>query len=210
VVDPIGSYLGGGVDAHRDNEVRSVLAPVAQLAEKYGPAVLVVAHRKKGTGNNADDMALGSRGFTGIARSVWHLTTDEEDEDRRLLLPGKNNLAAQQQGLAFSISQEPARVVWGDPVDMSADEALASEGRASKSACDVAVEWLETKLANAPLPAITVKKDADAAGISPRTLARTRKKAGVDAKPNGFRGAWVWSLQQSTPRVCQEEDFGTL
>ena len=42
VVDPIGSFLGGDTDAHRDNEVRGVLAPVARLAEKYGPAVLVV------------------------------------------------------------------------------------------------------------------------------------------------------------------------
>jgi len=30
VVDPIGSFLGGGTDAHRDNEVRSVLAPVTK------------------------------------------------------------------------------------------------------------------------------------------------------------------------------------
>ena len=50
VVDPIGSFLGGGTDAHRDNEVRSVLAPIAALAEKYGPAVLVVAHRRKSAG----------------------------------------------------------------------------------------------------------------------------------------------------------------
>ena len=47
VVDPIGSFLGGGTDAHRDNEVRGVLAPIAAMAEKHGPAVLVVAHRRK-------------------------------------------------------------------------------------------------------------------------------------------------------------------
>ena len=28
IIDPIGSYLGGGTDAHRDNEVRSVLRAV--------------------------------------------------------------------------------------------------------------------------------------------------------------------------------------
>lgn len=33
VVDPIGSYLGWNTDAHRDNEVRSVLGPVAELYE---------------------------------------------------------------------------------------------------------------------------------------------------------------------------------
>ena len=33
VVDPIGSFLGGRVDAHRENEVRAVLSPLASLAE---------------------------------------------------------------------------------------------------------------------------------------------------------------------------------
>ena len=70
VVDPIGSFLGGGTDAHRDNEVRGLLAPIAMLAEKHGPAVLVVAHRRKSAGSIADDLALGSRAFTAIARSV--------------------------------------------------------------------------------------------------------------------------------------------
>jgi hypothetical protein len=92
VVDPIGSFLGGRTDAHRDNEVRGVLAPVARLAEKYGPAVLVVAHRRKSPGPIADDLALGSRAFTGIARAVWHLSRDPENKARRLLLPGKCNL----------------------------------------------------------------------------------------------------------------------
>jgi hypothetical protein len=36
---------------------------VARLAEKYGPAVVVVAHRRKGVGTNADELALGSRAF---------------------------------------------------------------------------------------------------------------------------------------------------
>src|SRR5690606_14589208 len=128
VVDPIGSFLGGNTDAHRDNEVRGVLAPVAKLAEKSGPAVLVVAHRRKSAGSIADDLALGSRAFTGIARAVWHLSRDNENKTRRLLLPGKNNLAPEGNGLAFTIAGDPAVVVWErDPVAMSADDALAKE-----------------------------------------------------------------------------------
>jgi hypothetical protein len=44
-IDPIGSFLGSKTDAQRDNEVRSVLSPVAKRAEKYGAAVVVVAYR---------------------------------------------------------------------------------------------------------------------------------------------------------------------
>lgn len=82
VVDPIGSFLGGDTDAHLDNEVRGVLAPVAKLAERYGPAVLVVAHRRKSAGSIADDLALGSRAFTGIARAVkWKLIEENPFAD---------------------------------------------------------------------------------------------------------------------------------
>jgi len=69
VIDPIGSFLGGEIDAHRENEVRAVLTPVGALAERCGVAILLVAHRRKSPGPNTDDMALGSRAFTAVSRS---------------------------------------------------------------------------------------------------------------------------------------------
>jgi hypothetical protein len=206
VVDPVGSFLGGRTDAHRDNEVRAVLAPVAKLAEKYGPAVLVVAHRRKSGGNLADDTALGSRAFTGIARSVWHLSRDTDNKQRRLLLPGKNNLSAEQPGLAFQITGEPGTVNWErDPVAMTADEALAKEngGTANRSALDEAVAWLQEVLADGPKPGKEVKEAANPDGIAARTLERARSHLGVIAGPDGFGGPWVWRLPDSSS-VCQD------
>ena len=200
VVDPIGSYLGGKTDSHRDNEVRSVLAPVARLAEQYGPAVLVVAHRRKSTGTVADDMALGSRAFTGIARAVWHLSADSQDKQRRLLLPGKCNLAASQPGLAFSITGQPGAIEWqSEPVDMTADEALAREQADSEqgSALDEAKAWLQDYLSSGPKAGGAVQAAAKATGISNRTLSRAKKNLGVKNAPDGFGGPWVWSLPES-------------
>ncbi|HEX8915005.1 MAG TPA: AAA family ATPase, partial [Humisphaera sp.] len=131
VVDPIGSFLGGGADAHRDNEVRGVLAPLSLLAERYGVAVVLVAHRRKSSAGSADESTLGSRAFTGLARAVWHLSRDPDDPGRRLLLPGKNNLAAASTGLAFRLVGGPTPAVeWEDaPVAMTADDALVAERR---------------------------------------------------------------------------------
>lgn len=127
IVDPIGTFIGGGVDAHRGNEVRSVLAPLAALAERTGAAVLLVAHQRKGAASHADDLVLGSRAFTGIARSVLHLLADPDDDKRRLLLPGKSNLSRPADGLAFTIGGNPARIEWEpDPVAMTADGVLAA------------------------------------------------------------------------------------
>ena len=148
VIDPIGSFLGGRCDSHRDNEVRGVLAPIVKIAEEHGPAILVVAHRRKSVGGVADDTALGSRAFTGVARSVWHLSRDPQQHDRRLLLPGKSNLSAAGTGLAFTIAGSPGSVHWErDPVTLTADEALAAEHRSTTpastpTATDEAADWL--------------------------------------------------------------------
>ncbi|NOY41265.1 MAG: AAA family ATPase [Planctomycetes bacterium] len=200
VVDPIGSFLGGKTDAHRDNEVRSVLAPVAALAEKYEVAVLVVCHTRKGSSTSADDTTMGSRAFTGIARSVWHLSCDGDTQSRRLLLPGKSNIAPEQGGLAFSIGGEPAAVHWErDPVKMTADDALAQQqGEDGQgSALDEAERWLGEKLRQGPQTGKTVKDAARQDGIAFRTIERAKVKLGVIAGPDGFRGPWVWQLPES-------------
>jgi hypothetical protein len=210
IVDPIGSFLGGRTDAHRDNEVRSVLAPVAKLAADNGPAVLVVAHRRKSAGSIADDLALGSRAFTGIARAVWHLTRDQENKSRRLMLPGKNNLAAEGDGLAFTIIGEPARISWErDPVPMRADDALAAEQekrdakRGPKAETrNRATEWLRELLQAGPMPAKKVKEEATSAGYSWRTVHRAKDELDVKPVRREFAGGWIWELPSDL--ACQD------
>lgn len=205
VVDPIGSFLGGKTDAHRDNEVRSVLAPVAKLAEKYGPAVLVVAHRRKSAGSIADDLALGSRAFTAIARAVWHLSRDKDNKARRLLLPGKSNLAPEGNGLAFTILGDPAAVAWEhDPVAMSADDALAVEhgdgGHDRKpgpepEAQNQAADWLAGELADLQEhPVKELREAAKGAGLAWRTVQRASQRLKVKVHRASFGGGCVWRL----------------
>lgn len=201
VVDPIGSYLGSGTDSYRDSEVRAVLDPVTRLSDLYGPAVLVVAHRRKDAGTtHADDLALGSRAFTGVARSVWHLTRDRQNKKRRLLLSGKNNLAEEGQGLAFTIEGSPPAIRWeSEPVDLSANEALRSES--APGDCEVrdtalrrAVDWLGELLAAGPLAAGDIKKECQLAGFSWRTVQRAKDELSVHAGRASLSGPWIWRL----------------
>ncbi|MEM9415248.1 MAG: AAA family ATPase [Planctomycetota bacterium] len=210
VVDPVGSYLGSGADAHRDNEVRGVLAPLCKLAEQYDAALLVVAHTRKSAATHADDMALGSRAFTGLARSVLHLMTDPDDDTdrRRLLLPGKNNLAEQPDGLAFDIGPGEAVDEDGQPrpcirwhdgtVDITADDAVnrdpADENNRSTER-DEAADWLRQALAAGARPAKHIIEEArEGKGIAKRTLDRARKEVGVDAYRPENPGPWWWRL----------------
>jgi len=215
VVDPIGSFLGGRTDAHRDNDVRSVLVPVARLAEQYDAAVLVVAHRRKSPGGFADDMALGSRAFTGLARAVWHVSRDRDNKQRRLLLPGKNNLAAEGRGLAFTIAPRPdgaPAIRWeSDPIDLTADEALREEnadaGEGRRTAVDDAIAWLQATLADGSLPAAEVLAMADADGIAEKTLKRAKTRLGVRSWKEGNReeATWFWRLPSQAGKTPADD-----
>ena len=197
-----------------------MLAPIAQLAKEHSVAVVVVAHRRKSAGSNADETCLGSRAFTGIARAVWHLSRDTEDKARRLLLPGKNNLGREGSGLAFSIIGEPARIFWeGDPVEMTADDQLANEnqGREQKrgpsgEATRDAEVWLQSVLANGPRPAKELIDEwVNGEGGSARTLERAKATAGVEAFRKTVPGCWHWRLTENNSVVlAQEKQLGGL
>ena len=44
VIDPISSYFGKGPDSHKNVDVRGVLEPVSEMAERLGVAVLSITH----------------------------------------------------------------------------------------------------------------------------------------------------------------------
>jgi hypothetical protein len=216
VIDPIGSYLGGQVDAHRDNEVRSVLAPLAALAAERGVAVVLVCHTRKALASFADDMALGSRAFVRLARSVLHLMADPDDEKRKLLLPGKCNLSATPPGLAFRIVGDPGRLEWEpDPLEgFRADDVVAPrESQESKrgpepTTRDAASEWLADLLKDGPMPVVQIRQQAKAADLSWRTIRRAQESLGIVPRKKAFGGGWEWGLPEGgqLPRRCPSSE----
>jgi putative DNA primase/helicase len=206
IIDPIGSYIGGKIDANQDNEVRAVLAPVARLAEQYSVAVLIVAHRRKAGGDTADDTALGSRAFTGIARAVWHLSRDPNNKARRLLLAGKQNLSEEPDGMAFTICGNPPAVQWeSDPVQMNADDALADERSPGPEPekREAAAAWLRELLAGREIEANEVQRQAKEAGLAWRTVRRASGEIGIIKEKNAYTGKSQWRLPKSGKQLGQ-------
>jgi len=204
VIDPIGSYLGSGVDAHRDNEVRSVLAPLAALAAERGVAVLLVCHTRKAIANFADDAVLGSRAFVGLARSVLHLSADENDRDRKFLLPGKCNLGISPPGLAFRIIGDPARLEWEPELleNLHADDVIVPGSGNERSrgpepvARDSAAKWLAELLKPGPMRVEDIMAQAKESGSSWRTIQRARELLGIVPHKPTYSGGWSWSLPE--------------
>lgn len=194
VIDPISSYLGG-TDTHRNADVRSVLAPLSDLAEKHRVAVICVSHLNKGRSGRAIERVTGSMAFVAAARSAYGVVEDPEDGDRRLLLPTKNNLAKGGDGLAFRVEGvtlpsgiETSRVVWDpEPVTITADEAFAAESNfEEQSALASAKEFLEVLLAEGAVPAKEVFRQANDNGHSTSTIRRAKKTMKIALSREGF------------------------
>ncbi|MEZ6142124.1 MAG: bifunctional DNA primase/polymerase [Zavarzinella sp.] len=200
IVDPIGSFLGGDVDAHRDNEVRSILAPIAKIARDNNVAIVLVCHVRKSAGNYADGQILGSVAFAGIARSIYHLDRSSEDHSLCRLLPGGTNVGRQMTGLGFRINGDPARIEWeSEPIDLTADDALEAEAANMRpgpkpEALDTAKNWLKSQLeGESPVRSKTLF-DAwiNGEGGSKPTLQRAKEALGIVSRKNG--NSWYWEL----------------
>jgi putative DNA primase/helicase len=101
--------MGRNVDSHNDQSVRTVLAPLAEMANRLGVAVISIMHFNKGSGQVGTKVMhrfVASIAFVAAARVAFAAMRDPEDDKRHLFLHAKNNLAEPAQGLAYRIEQE--------------------------------------------------------------------------------------------------------
>ena len=100
-----------GADANSDQEVRSILEPLAAFADMTGISVLIGRHWAKGAGNRAaHEKGIGSIAWSGVARSVLQVGYNPDDNEVRLLCLGKKNLAPDQGAMSFRLEQVPVEI----------------------------------------------------------------------------------------------------
>ncbi len=195
-IDPISAYLGG-TDSHKNSDIRSLLMPLADLAQKHRVAIVAVTHLNKG-GGNAMYRAMGSLAFIAAARAAFAVTKDQEDPSRRLFLPIKNNLGNDSDGFGYSIltaGNDAPYIAWeSEPVSVSVDEALAPGLEEDAPAVNAAENFLLTELTNGPVKTKDLQKAAKDTGISWRTIERAKTKLCIEARKRHFDGFWEWSI----------------
>lgn len=203
VVDPLMAALAGEVNAHRDQDVRRALAPLAAMAQRTGAAVVIVRHLRKSEDGPAIYRGGGSIGIIGAARAALLVTRDPDatapDDPRRVLAVTASNLAREAPALRWSLvasADDPdvAVVAWGETCALTPDQLLARPDAEEAGALGEAGEWLRAELAAGPRPPKEVQAAARKAGIAWRTIERAKGKAGVISRKDGFDGVWVWAL----------------
>ncbi|MCH8839297.1 MAG: AAA family ATPase [Planctomycetes bacterium] len=207
VVDPISAYLQG-IDANRNADVRALLAPLTQLAQKYRVAVLAVNHLNKNLGGPLIYRSLGSLAFAAAARAVWAIVRDPRDRERRIIFPVKNNLASDSRALAFRL--EPcdqfgtAQIRWETkPLVMDNPAALLGNYPASRTPLllrprMIAMQWLRRQLTSGQRASNELLATARHENIAEKTLRRAFHELGGTAR-KAPAGHWVWMLPSPPP-----------
>jgi hypothetical protein len=197
VIDPILAY-SGKIDSHKAAEVRALLVPLTNMAQKRGLAVVGVTHfNKGGNGGPAVGRGMGSLAWVAAARMAWGVVKSPDDPLVRLLVPIKANLSADATGLSYKIMDIDGipRAAWSmDAVTTNVDDVLAAaQGRRHQSPKRRDVRaWLLAKLAGGTAPANDILNDGEAEGFSEKLLRWAKKELAVSSYAEGFGSSAVW------------------
>jgi archaellum biogenesis ATPase FlaH len=197
VIDPLNSYIGK-TDYLKDPDVRLALLPLVQFAENKNIAILAVVHLNKREDLSSIYRIGGSIAFTGIARSILAIAKDEEDNERRLLMPLKINYAKKPMALAFRIQDDLRLVFEEKPIEANVDEAFSPHKRVEASERNFVDEWLKEMLAAGPIDSDVIIEKASKAGFPRTTLFNAKKRLGISSIMHGFGAKRIseWRLPE--------------
>lgn len=217
-IDPLGSYLGGELDTHRDAALRSALDPISELASDVRCSIFSVMHfNKAATMKAAMDRVMGGAGFVNAPRCAMGFLVDDDDPNKRDFVCLKTNMGP-PEGLQAHIELAPAgkaastgvaitapRIVWDGATGKTADMIVAAATERETPKLDEAIAFLQGELRDGPRPVEGVKSHATALGISADTLKRARLEIGVTARQikGSPHGGWEY-----VPLVPGDDEFG--
>jgi hypothetical protein len=209
ILDPVVAAVPMTRNSHNNAESRNGMQPVVDFAKASDIAVIGIGHLTKGTaGKDPLERINGSGAFGALPRLVMGAAKNEadgEDKPERIMVRIKSNIGPSGGGFGYHIDTaalieqpdiEATRIVWGLPLEGTARELLAdAEGLgedADTSKVAEAKDFLKTALEKGERPQREIMAEAEAAGISERTLRRAAK--GAVGKRKAALGWYWWAL----------------
>ncbi len=198
IIDPILTYMGSGIDAHRFNEVTEFLSYIDDLAREHNICVIGVKHMTKAGSENPLHKGLGSVAFVARARSVLHIGASRDDPKVSGLAHVKSNWAAAGDTLLFELvggtKTEMPELKWLSVADYGADcldpSNAVGRPKAEPNLGELIAELLDdgAMSSSAILSALLAK----GVGVSKRTVIRELE---LIAEQKGKGVKTVWSLK---------------
>ena len=190
ILDPLQAYIGANVDMHRANEIRPVMKHLAEVAQKYECAVVLVGHLNKAMGMKSSYRGLGSIDIPASARSVLLVGRIKDNPTIRVMAQIKSSLAPEGEPIAFELNKETGFHFIGK-YDISVDDLL--NGTSTVSKLEQAENLLKDELADGnTVQQKSIQQRAKLRNISERTLNQAKKNLGV--KSIRRENVWYWKL----------------
>ncbi|MER5647298.1 AAA family ATPase [Streptosporangium sp. NPDC002524] len=185
VLDPLMSTIAAKIDTHKERDTRTVLDPLARLADRAGCTMLGIAHFGKGIGTDPSSLITGSGAFKNVPRAVFGFACDP-DSDTRVMSQTKNSLGRSDlPSLAYRIDSAKVETpkgmadvglfIFDGEAERSVEEVLAGGDREEVKAKVAAADFLRDALDGRWVRSKDIAEEArEAHGISERTLKRAR------------------------------------
>ncbi|MAE11565.1 MAG: hypothetical protein CL876_06615 [Dehalococcoidales bacterium] len=171
----IDSYRGLRVgDEMRADQTRETLDQLVAVAHEFSTTILIVHHLNKQSSSKDElDRVSGSSDLTARPRIVWLMNREGRE---RTLKVAKSNLGPEPEPIKFEM--EDGRLI---PIEQPN----------AVSAIEDACSFLQSMLANGPVPAQQATPAAIKHGISKRTLERAKRLMRVNSERRS--DGWVWT-----------------
>ena len=189
VLDPIQGFLGADVDMHRANKIRPVMKHIAELADKYKCAIILIGHMNKCSMGKSTYRGLGSIDFQAAARRVLIVGRIKDEPEIRVVCKTKSSLAPEAKSIAFRLSKENG-FEWIGEYDVTADDLLSGTAKGTKK--QAAIDFLEEFVLNGAKPQTEIMKLAKEKGFSEKTVRNAKDELKI--KSMRKNNQWYLSL----------------
>lgn len=199
-IDALSDFMGSA-KRNDDGEVRAVLTPLSQMANDTGCSIVGIVHLGKpgASARRAVERVLGSGAFTQVARIVWAVSTDPEDESRRYLGQVKNNLAPEVQTIEWHRDRDQP-ITWDGLAEVSV-KSVMSGAHEKTSKIDDARIFLEDFLKGGGKLVRDVMDTGKKRGLGRDSIYKAADEIGVskDKEAGRKNGPVYWRLPHDSP-----------
>jgi len=216
VLDPIQAFIGKNGNMQSAVRMRETMTKLANIAEEYACAIVLVGHMTKSNSGKSIYRGLGSIDIAAAARSVLLVARDKDEPSKRYMLPIKSSLAPEGEPIAFVLDRDNG-FSWIGKCEININELAVGQRVSAKK--DIAINYLHTMLAESDMASVKIFEEMDRYGFSKRTVQEAKKEAGIQAYKKG--NAWYWHMERSaaddgTGKTCckpgrtEGEDSGEI
>jgi hypothetical protein len=205
VIDPITNYLGR-LSMNKEDEMRGILMPLAELAQRHNVCIVTVGHLNKSKDGTLLQRVMGAAAFIGVARQTMFFSGDPDEEDkfahvmgfgRNTTTPALKYKTALSQMEWGGKSSAIVAVAWGGKSSVDIEEAVTNpQKNASKAEVAEAAAFIKQFLRDGAKLSSVIKQALADEGVPCANLSRAAHKAGADKrKTKGSQHSkWEWYL----------------